>query len=106
MNPDLKLKILLNAKFGINFTNKSHQQIKLEIYLITNMTGRMYEDRIISESKSNQNAFQAYIKKRTKKSGDITALKNEDGDLSYDEEINAQQLNKYFASVFVDLLFK
>ena len=41
-------------------------------------------------------------KKTYKKSGDITALKNEDGELSYDEEINAQQLNKYFASVFVD----
>ena len=56
------------------------------------MTGLVCYMKIISESKSNPKAFWAYVKKRTKKLGNITALKNEDGELSHDEEINIQQL--------------
>ncbi len=60
-----------------------------------------YESKIIMDSKINPKSFWAYVKKRTKKPGDVSSLLNVDGSITMDDQEKANILNTYFASVFV-----
>ena len=61
-----------------------------------------YENKIIQDSKSNPKSFWSYVKKRSKKPGDVSSLVNLNGTLIVDDQENANLLNNYFLSVFVE----
>ena len=62
-----------------------------------------YESKIILNSKNNPKSFWSYVKKRTKKTGDVSAILNDNTQIiSYDDQDSANLLNSYFTSVFVN----
>jgi hypothetical protein len=60
-----------------------------------------FEKKIISDCKNNPKTFWSYVKKKTKKTGDVASLKHADGHLCHDDKEKATLLNAYFSSVFV-----
>ena len=61
-----------------------------------------YEYKIILNCKQNPKTFWSYVKKKTKKTGDVSTLEDNDGQLISNDCIKANLLNKYFSSVFVN----
>ena len=59
-----------------------------------------FEEKIVSEIKSNPKNFWKYVKQRTKPISGIQSLEDNDGLMVTDDQIKAEILNNYFASVF------
>ncbi|MGL1888435.1 MAG: reverse transcriptase family protein, partial [Reichenbachiella sp.] len=65
-------------------------------------TRAAYEHTIIMASKVNPKSFWSYVKRRTKKPGDVTSLIDSNGIIISDDKEKAALLNSYFVSVFVE----
>ena len=61
-----------------------------------------YESKIISNCKNNPKTFWSYVKKKTRKPGDVSILEDNDGQLISNDHCKAKLLNNYFSSVFVN----
>ena len=61
-----------------------------------------YESKIISNCKNNPKTFWSYVKKKTRKPGDVSILEDNDGQLISNDYCKAKLLNHYFSSVFVN----
>ena len=61
-----------------------------------------YESRIILNCKTNPKTFWSYVKKKTKKPGDVSTLEDRNGQLVSNDSTKAKLLNDYFSSVFVN----
>jgi len=68
---------------------------------VSNLARVSFESKIILDSKCNPKSFWSYVKKRTKKPGDVSSLLDSDGKLVSDDKHKADLLNDYFKSVFV-----
>ena len=62
---------------------------------------RDYEKCLIDKIKSNSKAFYMYINSKTKSKSSVTRLKNSEGVLTSNDLETADELNKFFQSVYV-----
>lgn len=109
MNRELKQAIKeKRTTFNTYFRSKTVENDNLAIRarnIANNMNDKCrteYEDKIINNCKINPKSFWSYVKKRTKKTGDISALEDTDKKLVTNDYDNANLLNVYFSSVFVN----
>ena len=123
----VKSKIIQTDKLWVNFDVRSASKIKRQAWnsvykdkvnnleliqewkrlrnasnTISDKARSNYENKIIQDSKSNPKSFWSYVKKRSKKPGDVSSLVNLNGTLIVDDQENANLLNNYFLSVFVE----
>lgn len=77
------------------------KQSRNESVKITNSARSNYESNIILDSKVNPKSFWSYVKKKTKKPGDVSSLHNDNNDIIVKDNEKATLLNNYFLSVFV-----
>jgi len=61
-----------------------------------------YESKVILDSKNNPKSFWSYVKKRTKKPGDVSCLMSPNNSLIQDDSEKATLFNDYFVSVFIN----
>ena len=104
-NIDNKLALKKRAYEKYRVTNNQddkleHDRIRRETKRLIRQNKRNYEIRVADTSKSNPKEFFSYVKKKKVSTTSIGPLETQNGDYTNNEEIMANTLNNFFASVF------
>ncbi|XP_065639658.1 uncharacterized protein LOC136072380 [Hydra vulgaris] len=96
MNKELKHEIRLkHLKEEYKLKNKLVKKL-------VKITIQKYENKIATESKKNPKQVYAYINSKLKAKDHIRAISIENNEISTDSQVIANQLNRFFNSVFIN----
>ena len=93
-----KRRLWKNAKNGIN--REEYDQAAKKVKNLIRNAKRNQEKKLATERYQNSKPFYSYVKKKTTTKAAVGPLISEQGEVIRDEEEMAEELNKYFSSVF------
>ena len=93
-----KRRLWKNAKNGIN--REEYDQAAKKVKNLIRNAKRNQEKKLATERYQNSKPFYSYVKKKTTTKAAVGPLISKQGEVIRDEEEMAEELNKYFSSVF------